>query len=72
MRLRFSAVFGPNEIIGKKDSLRLFDIFERNMVFIFLLESCGSPRPIGASNEIDKVSKFDNSHSFGAKQSFLR
>ena len=32
-------------IIGKKVevSVRLFDIFERNRVFIFLWESCGSP-----------------------------
>ena len=29
-------------------------------------------RAIGASNEIDKVSKFDNSLSFGAKQNALR
>ena len=29
-------------------------------------------RPIGASNEIDRVSKFDNSLSFGAKQNALR
>ena len=29
-------------------------------------------RLIGASNEIDRVSKFDNSLSFGAKQNALR
>ena len=61
-------------IIGKKVevSLRLFDIFERNMVFVFLWESYGSDRLIEPSNEIDRVSKFDNSLSFGAKQNSLR
>ena len=32
----------------------------------------GLDRPIGASDEIDRVSKFDNSLSFGAKQNALQ
>ena len=54
-------------IIGKKVevSLRLFDIFERNRVEHL-------HRPNEASDEIDRVSKFDNSLSFGAKQNALR
>ena len=37
-------VVNDQSIIGKKVkvSLQLFDIFEKNMVFIFLLESWGS------------------------------
>jgi len=35
---------GAYKIIGKKVSLRLFDIFERNWVFIFLLGCWGSHR----------------------------
>ena len=31
----------------------------------------GLDRPIGASDEIDRVGKFDNSLSFGAKQNAL-
>ena len=55
-----------------KVSLRLFDIFERNRVFIFLCGSWESPPTDWASNEIDRVSKFDNSLSFDAKQNALQ
>ena len=64
-RFFFSISKSPGVIIGKKVSLRLFDIFQRNMVFIFLWGT------IGASNEIDRVSKFDNFLSFSAKQNAL-
>ena len=54
-------------------SFRLFDIFERNMVFIFLNAKVeGLMRLNEPSNEIDRVSKFDNSLSFGAEQNALR
>ena len=45
-------------------SLRLFDIFEKNMVFIFFAKVLALDRPNVASNEIDWVSKFNNSFSF--------
>ena len=62
-----------SSVIGKKVevSLPLFDIFERNRVFIFLWESWGTLRLIGASDEIHRVSTFNNSLSFGAKQKSL-
>ena len=61
--------------IGKKVevSLRLFDIFERETGFLFSYTEVGHlHRPNEPSNEIDRVSKFDNSLSFGAKQNALR
>ena len=70
--MQFS-IFDANssyKIIRKKVevSLRLFDIFEGNRVFIFLWGSCDLDRAIEASDEIDRVSKFDDSLSFGARQ----
>ena len=61
-------------MIGKKVkvSLRLFDIL-RETRFSFSYEKVeGLHRPNVASDEIDWVSKFDNSLSFGAKQNALR
>ena len=60
-------------LIGKKVevSLRLFDIFQRKWFSFSYGEVGALDRPIGASDEIDRVSKFDNSLSFGAKQKSL-
>ena len=58
---------------GKK-SKSVFDFltYSREIGFSF---SCGevegNDRPNGPSNEIDRVSKFDNSLQFGAKQKSL-
>ena len=53
-------------LIGKKVvvCLRLFDIFQRNIVFIIL---CVSWENV-ASGKIERVSQFDNSLSFGTRQ----
>ena len=61
-------------IIGKKVgvSLRLFDIFERNMVLFSYAEVEHLYRANVTYNEIDGVSKFDNSVSFGTKQNALQ
>ena len=61
-------------IIGKKVevSLQLFDIFERNRVFISYGKVVGLIRLIKASDKISRVNKFNNSLSFGAKQNALR
>ena len=61
------------KIIGKKVevSLRLFDK-SRETWFSFSYAKVGELiRLIGPSDEIDRVSKFDNSLSFGAKQKSL-
>ena len=64
--------FEPAMIVGKKVEviIRLFD-FERNMVFIFLLESCTTHPALAPLDEICRVSKFDNFLSFGAKKNAL-
>ena len=58
-------------MIGKKVkvSLRVFDIFKRNMVLIFLcFEKIEALIGLNvASNKIVRISKFDNSLSFGAE-----
>ena len=59
---------------GKK-SQSVFDFltYSRETWFSFSYEKVGHlHRPIGASDEIDRVSKFDNSLSYGAKQNALR
>ena len=59
---------------GKK-SKSVFDFltYSRKTGFLFSYEKVEHlHRPIGASNEIDRVSKFNNSLSFGAKQNALR
>ena len=59
---------------GKK-SKSVFDFltYSRETGFSFSYgEVAGLFRLIGPSNEIDRVSKFDNSLSFGAKQNALR
>ena len=59
---------------GKK-SKSVFDFltYSRETWFSFsYAEVEGLFRLIGPSNEIDRVSKFDNSLSFGAKQNALR
>ena len=61
-------------ILGKK-SKSVFDFltYSRETWFSFsYAEVEHLDRPIGASNEIDRVSKFDNSLSFGAKLNSLR
>ena len=61
-------------LLGKK-SKSVFDFltYSRETGFSFSYEEVeGLDRPIGASNEIDRVSKFDNFLSFGAKQNALR
>ena len=58
---------------GKK-SKSVFDFltYSRETGFSFSYEEvAGLHRPNVASNEIDRVSKFDNSLSFGAKQKSL-
>ena len=57
--------WAPLSGIKLKCESQTFDIFQRNMVFIFLWGT------IGASNEIDRVSKFDNFLWFSAKQNAL-
>ena len=59
---------------GKKlKSVFDFLTYSRKTGFSFSYEEvAGCDRPIEASNEIDRVSKFDNSLSFGAKQNSLR
>ena len=63
---------GP--LSGKK-SKSVFDFltYLRETGFSFsYAEVEGNDRPNEPSNEIDRVSKFDNSLSFGAKQNALR
>ena len=62
------------DLSGKK-SKSVFDFltYSRETGFSFSYEKVGElHRPIEASNEIDRVSKFDNSLSFGAKHNALR
>ena len=61
-------------LIGKKVevSFRLFDIFERNMFFFSYGKVSELIGLIALSDEIDRISKFDNSLSFGAKQNALQ
>ena len=59
----------------EKKSKTVFDFltYSRETGFSFSYgEVAGLFRLIGPSNEIDRVSKFDNSLSFGAKQNALR
>ena len=61
-------------LIGKK-SKSVFDFltYSRKTWFSFFYAKVASLiRLIGPSNEIDRVSEFDNSLSFGAKQNALR
>ena len=60
--------------MGKK-SKSVFDFlrYSRETWFLFSYEEVGELiRAIGPSSEIDRVSKFDNSLSFGAEQNALR
>ena len=52
------------QFIGKKNevSLRLFDVFKKNMGFIFFQKDTEFNQSIGPLNESDWVSKFDGSH----------
>ena len=62
-------------LLSGKKSKSVFDFltYSRETGFSFSYAEVGNlHRPIGASNEIDRVSKFDNSLSFGAKQNALR
>ena len=61
-------ITNENILIGKKVEVRLqlFDVFE-----ISYRKVVGLIRLNEASNKIDRVSKFDNSLSFGAKQNDL-
>ena len=70
-------------MIGKKVEVSLRhtrETFQRNMVFdsretwfsFSYAEVSNLIQLIGASDEIDRVSKFDYSLSFGAKQNSLR
>ena len=59
----------------EKKSKSVFDFltYSRETRFSFsYAEVVSLIQLIGASNEIDRVSKFDNSLSFGAEQNFLR
>ena len=59
----------------EKISKSVFDFFtySRETGFSFSYGEVGDlHRPNGPSNEIDRVSKFDNSLSFGAKQNALQ
>ena len=61
-------------ICSGKKSKSVFDFltYSRETWFSFSYRKVvGLLRAIGASNEIDRVSKFDNSLSFGAKQNAL-
>ena len=63
------------ELLSGKKSKSVFDFltYPRETWFSFSYEKVSHlNRPIEASNEIDRVSKFDNSLSFGAKQNALR
>ena len=63
-----------SSLSGKK-SKSVFDFltYLRETGFSFSYGKVGNlHRPNGPSNEIDRVSKFDNSLSFGAKQNALR
>ena len=62
------------DLLGKK-SKSVFDFltYSRETWFLFSYEKVSHLNwAIGASNEIDRVSKFDNLLSFGAKQNFLQ
>ena len=63
-----------NDLSGKKSkSVFNFLTYSRETGFSFSYEEVGNLLGlIEASNEIDRVSKFDNSLSFGAKQNALR
>ena len=64
-----------NLTLSGKKSKSVFDFltYSRETGFSFSYEKVeGLDRPIEASNEIDRVSKFDNSLSFGAKQNALQ
>ena len=68
------SVYLINLMAGKKVEvgLRLFDIFEENRISFSYEKVASLDRPNEASNEIERVSKFYNSLSFGAKQNALR
>ena len=67
-------IFSHAEIflIRKKVSLQLFDMFKRNRAFISDKEVGELVGLISPMDEIDRVSKFDNFLSFGAKQNALQ
>ena len=61
-------------MLSGKKSKSVFDFltYSRETGFSFSYGKVGElVRAIGPSNEIDRVSKFDNSLSFGAKQKSL-
>ena len=62
------------ELSGNKlKSVFDFLTYSRETWFSFSYEKVGHlNRPIGPSNKIDRVSKFDDSLSFGAQQNALR
>jgi len=69
---RLMCNFQPNR---EKKSKSVFDFltYSRETWFSFSYGKVGHlNRPNVASDEIDRVSKFDNSLSFGAKQNALR
>ena len=62
------------KFLSGKKSKSVFDFltYSREIGFSFSYEKVGKfHRPNEPSNEIDRVSKFDNSLSFGAKQNAL-
>ena len=62
-------------LLSGKKSKSVFDFltYSRETGFSFSYEEVeGLDRPNELSNEIDRVSKFDNFLSFGAKQNALR
>ena len=75
MRVFDSSVTDGQPLIGKKVEVEVFYFltYSRETWFSFsYVEVMELIRLIEASNEIDRVSKFDNSLSFGAKQNALR
>ena len=67
--------FSHQVSLSGKKSKSVFDFltYSRETGFSFSYGKVGDlHRPIEASNEIDRVSKFDNSLSFGPKQNVLR
>ena len=62
-------------VLSGKESKSVFDFltYSRETGFSFSYAKVGHlDRAIGPSNEVDRVIKFENSLSFGAKQNALR
>ena len=72
---KFDEVSESHQFLSGKKSKSVFDFltYSRETWFSFsYLKVGGLDQPIEPSDRIDRVSKFDNSLSFGAKQNALR